>query len=77
LCTTVATAGQSCVTGAVAWPVAFADTNYTVSCTGRLGAGRASLSVNSTSAASITLIITALTNNAASFAGVDCIAVHD
>ncbi len=77
LCTTVATAGQSCVTGNIDWPVAFADTNYTVSCTGRLGSGRASLSVNSTSSTAITLIITALTNTAANFTGVDCIAVHD
>jgi hypothetical protein len=77
LCTTAATAGQSCVTGIIAWPIGFTDTNYTVSCTGRLGTGRGVLAVNSTSTGGITLIITALTNAAANFNSVDCIGIHD
>jgi hypothetical protein len=73
-CTTAASIGGTCaIPVTVTWPVAFADTNYSVSCqgTGIMG------SVTAKSTTSITVQTMALTAAAASFQTIDCIAQHD
>jgi hypothetical protein len=77
-CGTVARAGATC-TSTIAWSNAFADTNYTVSCTGEgivsgvpLGGGL----ITKTKASVVFQTVTA-TTEAAQYANIDCIALHE
>jgi hypothetical protein len=76
LCTTTATAGANCTT-AVAWTSAFADANYTVSCTGVTATNAPVLTVESIAAAGFTIRIFAVVASVATFSLADCIAAHD
>lgn len=77
-CSTAATPGSTCVTTET-WTSAFADSSYTVTCTGVTGGNNAILQdVESVTAS--TFVIRVQQPNAAaaaSFAGIDCIAIHD
>jgi hypothetical protein len=75
-CATLAVAGNTC-TSTLTWVTAFADANYTVTCTGQGPAGVPLLTLNTHVAASATINVTASTAVIASFTEVDCIAVHD
>lgn len=76
LCTTGAVAGNNCTT-AVTWTNAFADANYTVSCTGLTSSNVPNLELESIAGAGFTIRIFAVTAAAATYATVDCIADHD
>jgi hypothetical protein len=74
---TAATAGSS-TTNTFSWTSAFADANYTVTCSGVNPTGTPDLSINAVQiAASVTVKTTAITAVASSFSAVDCIAIHD
>jgi hypothetical protein len=77
-CTTAATLGSAC-TFTVALPgTAFANTNFTSTCTGA-GAttGVPILTVRAVTTSQLTLQIQAGSAAAATIGGADCIAVHD
>lgn len=77
-CTTPARAGSVCTT-TVAWTTAFADTHYTVSCSGNGVAKGVPLyaGTETKSAASVEVMTVNATGIAASFSNIECIAVHD
>jgi hypothetical protein len=80
-CATIATLNSTCDT-TVTWTSAFADTNYTATCTGEgVISGVPIIEGHSISAAKSTTTIKvrtlAITAGAAQFATVDCTAVHD
>jgi hypothetical protein len=76
-CTTAASVGATC-NSAFTWTSAFADTSYTVTCTGGSAAsGIPVVEGASKSASQVTVTIAALTAVAAQANSVDCIAVHD
>lgn len=76
-CSTAASAGASCTT-AYTWTTAFADTNYTVTCSGvAVAAGVPALSIDGISTTQVTVRVTAITAAAAGFTNVYCIAAHD
>jgi hypothetical protein len=75
-CATLAVAGNNC-TSTLTWVTAFADANYTVTCTGQGPAGQPILSLNTHVAASATINVTATTAAISSFTEVDCVAIHD
>jgi hypothetical protein len=80
-CTTAATQFATCST-TVTWNTPFADTNYTVSCTGDLPTSGAPIiqgmdGTGTKSGTSITVQTAALTAVAANFTTINCIAVHD
>lgn len=76
-CTTGATIGALCTSAALTWTAAFADANYTLTCTLGTVTGQPHIvNYGSKLAASFTLSIAADTAVAAS-AAADCIAVHD
>lgn len=72
---TGATTGAFCTTPAIAWPVAFPDTNYTVTCSIEQPHGVPAVSSIAKSAASIQVIITAVAAVAAN-GFLDCMAMH-
>jgi hypothetical protein len=76
-CATAASAGAACTT-TVTWTTAFADANYTVSCTGDGITSGVPLNGGITShlAASVTFQTVAATAAAAQYGVIDCIAVH-
>lgn len=77
LCSTAAAAGATCIT-ALTWTSAFADANYTVTCSGHTQSNTAAgPTIESVTAAGFTVRITAITAAAATFSTVDCIAIHD
>jgi hypothetical protein len=73
---TAATIGSTQTT-TFSWTTAFADANYTPVCIGVGPTQGGILSINSFNASGVTVIVFATTNAAASFSGVDCVAVHD
>lgn len=74
---TAAAAGSTSVT-TYTWTSAFADANYTVSCTGNTQSNTpGGVTVESKTAANFVVRITAISAAAAAFAGVDCVADHD
>jgi hypothetical protein len=73
---TTAVAGNS-TTNAFSWGAAFADTNYTVSCSGVGPTGTPSLDISAKSASQVTVRTTAITAVASSYSAVNCIAIHD
>lgn len=75
-CTTAAAAGQTCFT-TYNWATPFADANYTPVCTG-VGPsnGTALFDIENWTATGIQIILTS-TGLANTYAGVDCIAMHD
>jgi hypothetical protein len=80
-CTTGAAIGAACNTTNT-WTNAFADSNYSVVCTGDSRAGGALgipvvINTNSTSPSTFLLSIAAFGAAAAQFPAVDCIAFHD
>jgi len=77
-CTTPARAGSLCTT-TVAWTTAFADANYTVTCSGNGVAKGVPLyaGTDNKSAASVEVMTVNATGVAASFSDIECIAVHD
>ena len=77
-CTTPARAGSVCTT-TVAWTTAFADTHYTVTCSGNGVAKGVPLyaGTENKSAASVEVMTVNATGIAASFSDIECIAVHD
>jgi hypothetical protein len=80
-CTTGAAIGAACNT-TYTWTNAFADSNYSVVCTGDSRAGGALgipvvINTNSTGPATFLLSIAAFSAAAAQFPAVDCIAFHD
>jgi hypothetical protein len=78
-CTTAAAVGAICTTASISLPgTAFPDPAYTLSCTlqGALTNVPVVIDTNK-SAGSFTVTIAALTAAAASYAEVDCIAIHD
>lgn len=80
-CTTGAAAGNSCASDiTVTWGTAFADANYSVTCTGSTPTNvpSAPFVVSASKlAASVHINYFAITAAAASYATIDCIAVHD
>lgn len=80
-CTTGAVAGNSCASDiTVTWGTAFADANYSVTCTGSTPTNvpSAPFVVSATKlAATVHINYFAITAAAASYATIDCIAVHD
>jgi hypothetical protein len=80
-CTTGAAAGNSCASDiTVTWGTAFADANYSVTCTGSTPTNvpSAPFVVSATKlAATVHINYFAITAAAASYATIDCIAVHD
>jgi hypothetical protein len=79
-CTTQAGTGGLCATGvSVRWPVAFTDTNYSVSCSpsGTAMNHPSAPYVASKEAGSISFNYYSITGGPASWATVDCLAVHD
>lgn len=75
-CSTAATTGTTCTT-TYSWTTAFADANYTPVCTPVGPTQLGVFSINSFNAAGVTIVIDTATNAAASYSGVDCIAIHD
>lgn len=76
-CSTTNVAGNICTT-TESWTTAFADANYTVTCSGVTPTGTPSLGINATQvAASVTVSVTAITGVISSYGAVDCIATHD
>lgn len=77
-CATSATPGNTCVV-TVTWNTAFADKNYTAVCTGDEVASGVPVSggFKSKTAASVQFQTAALTNAAARWTSIDCLAVHD
>jgi hypothetical protein len=77
-CATSATQGNTCAV-TVTWNTAFADANYTAVCTGDGVASGLPVSggFRSKTASSIQFQTAALTNAAARWTSIDCIAVHD
>jgi hypothetical protein len=76
-CPTAAKVGAACTSAALSWPTAFADANYTVSCTLSSPTGQPHIvAYGSKRPGSFTLTIAADTASAAN-AGADCIAIHD
>lgn len=76
-CTTGAVGGNTCTT-TYSWTTGFADANYTAVCWGEGPVGSPVLTLNAAQiAASITVQVQTIVSVASSFAGVDCIAVHD
>lgn len=79
-CTTGSTQGSSCSTAiTVAWPTAFADTNYSATCSpsGVPSGFPSAPYIASKATGSITVNYIALTAASASWPTLDCIAVHD
>lgn len=80
-CTTGGAAGNSCASDiTVTWGTAFADANYSVSCTGTAPTNAPSgifVTTGTKLAATVHVNYFAITAAAASYATVDCIAVHD
>lgn len=75
-CSTSATAGTTCTT-TYSWTAAFADANYTVVCIGDTITNLPMLEGVTHTASGVTVTIINFSNAAASFAAVDCVAVHD
>ena len=75
-CTTGATTGATCTT-TYSWTSAFADANYTPVCITKTPTFNALFSIESWTASGVTVRLIATTANASSFAGVNCIAIHD
>jgi hypothetical protein len=78
LCSTAATVGATC-TSTLTWTSAFADANYTITCSGITGSNNAVFEgIESIAAATFVIrILQPTTASAASFTTVDCIAMHD
>jgi hypothetical protein len=77
-CTTAGAIGALCTTAAITLPVAYADTNYRLTCTGQAPTANVPIVESYTkSNTTFTLNIAALTAAAASFTSFDCIAVHN
>ena len=77
-CTTGASIGATCTTGAITLPVAEADTAYRVVCTGKgLTNVPVVIATTNSSASQFTITIAALTAAAASFASYDCTIGHN
>ena len=75
-CTTAATAGATCTSGALTWPVTFGNTSYRAVCSiATVGGGVPVLGAVTKSSASITVQVIAITASAAS-ASVDCVGIH-
>jgi hypothetical protein len=77
-CTTAASVGAACTT-VVTWTTAFADANYTATCTGDLITSGVPVNggLTAKAAASVTFQTVATTAVAAKFTAIDCTAVHD
>lgn len=77
-CSTAAAAGATCIT-TVTWDNPFADTNYTVACNGAVVTSGVPLSGGLTAKTldSVTFQTVAATAEAAHYATVDCVALHE
>lgn len=77
-CATAASVGGACTT-TVTWTTAFADANYTATCTGDLITSGVPVNGGLTAkiAASVTFQTVATTAAAAQYTNIDCTAVHD
>ena len=77
-CTTAASLPSTC-NDTITWSPAFADTNYTVTCTG--GNGGTGLPViqsyGSKGTGSIVVVTASMTSAAAGFSSINCMAAHD
>lgn len=76
-CTTGASIGAICTTGAITLPVAYADTNYRLSCTGQGSTNVPIVQTYAKSNTTFTITIAALTAAAATFTSYDCSATHN
>jgi hypothetical protein len=76
-CTTAASIGAICTTAAITLPVAYADTNYRLSCTGQTPTNVPIVQTYAKSNTTFTITIAALTAAAATFVNYDCSAVHN
>lgn len=76
-CTTGASIGATCTTGAITLPVVYSDTNYRLSCTGLGPTNVPIVQTYTKSNATFTITVAALTAAAASFTSYDCIAGHN
>jgi len=76
-CTTAASAGAVCTTAAITLPVAYADTNYRVSCTGLAPTNVPVVESVAKSNSTFTIKIAALTAAAATYASYDCRVGHN
>lgn len=76
-CTTAASIGAICTTGAITLPVAYADTNYRAQC---IGLGPTNVPIVQTvtkSNTTMTITVAALTAAAATFTSYDCLVEHN
>lgn len=76
-CTTGASVGATCTTGAITLPVGYSDTNYRASCTGQGPTNVPIVETYTKSNTTFTITIAALTAAAASFTSYDCIVGHN
>lgn len=76
-CTTGAAVGAICTTAAITLPVAYADTNYRLACTGQGPTNVPIVQTYTKSNTTFTITIAALTAAAATFTSYDCSAVHN
>lgn len=76
-CTTAASAGANCTTGAISLPVAYSDTNYRLSCTGLSPTNEPLVQTYTKSNTSFTITLVAVTAGAATYGSFDCTADHN
>jgi len=76
-CTTGATVGATCTSAAITLPVAYADTNYRLTCTGQTVTNVPIVETYTKSNTTFTITIAALTAAAATFTSYDCMATHN
>jgi hypothetical protein len=76
-CTTGASVGAICTTGAITLPVAYADTNYRAICLGLTPTNVPIVQTVAKSNTTFTITIAALTAAAATFTSYDCLVAHN
>jgi hypothetical protein len=76
-CTTGVSIGAVCTTSAITLPVAYADTNYRLACTGLTPTNVPIVQTYEKSNTTFTITIAALTAAAATFVSYDCSAAHN
>lgn len=76
-CTTGAAIGDTCTSASITLPVAYADTNYRLSCTGLGPTNVPIVETYTKSNTTFTITIAALTAAAATFSSYDCSAHHN
>lgn len=76
-CSTSGVIDNACTTGAITLPVAYADTNYRLSCTGQGPTALPIVQTYTKSNTTFTITIVALTAAVSTFSSYDCMAQHN